>query len=165
MVLLAATATQVYTTLQLPALMANIINNGIVPSNMDVVWQNGALMFALALLSAGAAFLASYFSAKIGAYFSRDLRAAIFEKVLAFNLGDIKGYSTASLITRTTNDVNQIQMIITMMLSMLMRAPLFCILGLTMAIQTAPEMSWIIVIGISAVLASAFIILAQPSPK
>lgn len=165
MILLLATVAQVYATLQLPALMADIINNGIVPGNMDKIWQNGGWMLLLVLLSAIASFVSSYYSAKVGAYFSRDLRAAVFAKVLAFNLADLKNYSTASLITRTTNDVSQIQLVITMMLSLLVRAPLFCILGLVMAIQTAPEMSWIIVVGITAVVLSAAIILGIVGPK
>lgn len=160
-----STGTQVYATLRLPALMADIINNGIVPGDMGRVWQDGGWMILLALLSAVAAFTSSFFSARVGAFFSRDLRAAVFQKVLMFNLSDIKGYSTASLITRTTNDVNQIQMIITMMLSIMLRAPLFCILGLVMAIQTAPEMSWIIVVGITAVVVSVAIIMTIVAPK
>lgn len=164
-ILLLSTGAQVYTTLQLPALMADIINNGIVPGDMGRVWQDGGWMIILALISAVASFTSSFFSARVGAYFSRDLRAAVFRKILLFNLADIKSYSTASLITRTTNDVNQIQMIITMMLSMLLRAPLFCILGLVMAIQTAPEMSWIIVVGITAVVISVAIIMSIVAPK
>ncbi|MBQ6410310.1 ABC transporter ATP-binding protein [Candidatus Saccharibacteria bacterium] len=165
LILLFSTVVQVYATLQLPALMADIINNGIVPGNMDKIWQDGGWMLLLVLLSAVTSFVSSYYSAKIGAYFSRDLRAAVFAKVLAFNLADLKNYSAASLITRTTNDVSQIQLVITMVLSMLVRAPLFCILGLVMAIQTAPEMSWIIVVGITAVVLSAAIILGIVGPK
>lgn len=164
-ILLIATGTQVYATLQLPALMADIINNGIVPGNMERVWQDGGWMILLAAISAITSFISSFFSARVGAFFSRDLRAAVFQKVLLFNLADIKNYSTASLITRTTNDVNQIQMIITMMLSILLRAPLFCILGLVMAIQTAPEMSWIIVVGITAVVISVAVIMSIVAPK
>lgn len=165
MILVLATVGQVYATLQLPSLMADIINNGIVPGDMSKVWQDGGLMLLLALLSAATSFVASFFSAKVGAYFSRDLRAAVFTKVLQFNMSDLKNYSTASLITRTTNDVSQIQMIITMILSLMLRAPLFCILGLVMAIQTAPEMSWIIVVGITAVVLSAATILGIVGPK
>lgn len=165
MILIIATGAQVFTTLQLPALMADIINNGIVPGDMRHVWMDGGIMLVLAIVSAITSFVASYFSAKIGAYFSRDLRAEVFTKVLNFNLADTKGFSTASLITRTTNDVNQIQMIITIMLSMLLRAPLFCIFGLIMAIQTAPDMSWIIIVGITAVVISVAIIMSLIAPK
>ncbi|MBR2830842.1 ABC transporter ATP-binding protein [Candidatus Saccharibacteria bacterium] len=164
-ILLTATGIQVYATLQLPAFMADIINEGIVPGDLGVVWKNGGLMLLMAVISAVASFVVSYFSAKVGSYFSRDLRAAVFQKVLTFNLADMKNYSTASLITRTTNDINQVQMIVTMMLSMLLRAPLFCVLGIVMAIRTAPEMSWIIVVGILAVVISVIIIMSIVAPK
>ena len=165
LVLVLAIVGQVYATLQLPALMADIINNGIVPGDMGRVWQDGGWMLLLVIFSAITSFVSSLLSARIGAYFSRDLRAAVFAKVLSFNMADLKDYSTASLITRTTNVVSQIQMIITMILSLMLRAPLFCVLGLVMAIQTAPEMSWIIVIGITAVVVSAAIILGIVGPK
>lgn len=154
-----------YGTLQLPALMADIINHGIVTQDMTRVWQDGGWMLLLAFVSAVCSFVASYFSARVGAYFSRDLRAEMFSKVLNFNMADMKNFSTASLITRTTNDISQIQMVITLMLSMLLRAPLFCIIGLVMAIQTAPDMSWIIVVGITAVAISVAIIMSLVAPK
>ena len=165
LILLLAIGGQVFATLQLPALMADIINNGVVKEDMARIWQDGGSMMLLALFSAIASFVASYFSARVGMNFSRDLRAAIFQKVLNLNLVDTKNYSTASLITRTTNDVSQIQMAITLMLSMMLRAPMFCIIGLMMAIRTAPEMSWIIVIGIVAVLTSVAVIMSLVVPK
>lgn len=164
-ILLLATVVQVYTTLRLPALMADIINNGIVPGNVDHIWQIGLRMILLALISAIASFVSSYFSARVGAGFSRDIRSAIFAKTINFNLADLKDFSTASLITRTTNDINQVQSVVMMMLSMLIRAPLFCIIALIMAIQTAPDMSWIIVVGIMAIMISVTLIMALVIPK
>ena len=166
LLLLAATGLQVYTTLQLPLLMAEIINDGIVPpGNIDFIWQTGGRMVGLTALSAVAAFLSSYFSAKVGAYFSRDLRSAVFQKVLSFNLIDMKDFSTASLITRTTNDISQVQQAVTMILSMMLRAPLFCIIGLVMAFQTAPDMTWIIAVGVGAIILSMVVILSAVMPK
>ncbi|MDO4526878.1 MAG: ABC transporter ATP-binding protein [Candidatus Saccharibacteria bacterium] len=164
-ILLLATTGQVYTTLQLPAMMADIVNQGIVPGDVDKIWQVGLMMLGLAVLGAGLSFLASYYSAIIGTNFSRDIRAAVFAQVLNYNLTDMKEFSTASLITRTTNDVNQVQMIIVMILSLMLRAPLFCIMGLVMAIQTAAEMSWIIVLGVIAVVGMATLIIALVMPK
>ncbi len=164
-ILVLATVAQVYTTLQLPALMAQIINDGIVPGNMDYIWSMGLIMLGLTALSAVAAFLSSFLSARVGAYFSRDLRAEIFAKIINAGVSDLKEFSTASLITRTTNDVNQIQMVITMLLSMMIRSPLFCIIALVMAIQTAPEMSWIIAVGVTAIICSVVLIMALVIPK
>ena len=165
MILVLATAAQVWTTLQLPALMAGIINDGIVPGNIDYIWQTGLLMIGIALVSAVAALTSSFFSARIGTGFSRDIRAAIFTKVLNFNILDVKDFSTASLLTRTTNDVSQVQMVTIMILSMMLRAPLFLVISIIMAIQTAPDMSWIIIIGAVAILGSVILIMSLVIPK
>ncbi|MBQ6414032.1 ABC transporter ATP-binding protein [Candidatus Saccharibacteria bacterium] len=164
-ILLLATAAQVYTTLRLPALMAEIINDGIVPGSTDKIWQIGLLMIGVAAVSAVTSFVSSYFAARVGANFSRDVREAIFTKVVNMNVLDMKDFSTASLLTRTTNDVNQVQMVIIMMLSMMLRAPLFCIISVIMAIQTAPDMSWIILVGAAAILGSVILIMALVVPK
>lgn len=156
---------QVYTTLRLPALMADIINKGIIAEDSGYIWLVGGKMILFAIISAIAALISSYFSSQVGACFSRDLRAAIFKKVIHYNLNDIKTFSTASLITRTTNDVTQVREVVTMMLSLMLRAPLFCIIGLVMAFQTAPDMTWIIAVGAGAVLLSIVVILSIVMPK
>ncbi|MBR3248828.1 ABC transporter ATP-binding protein [Candidatus Saccharibacteria bacterium] len=163
--LLVATGGQVFATLQIPALMADIINNGIVKEDVGYIWQQGAIMLGVAVLAAGCALMSSYFSARVGANFSRDIRADIYQKVLSLNLADTKEYSTASLINRTTDDVNQVQQAIMMMLSVMLLSPMFCIFALVMAIQTAPDMSWIIAVGIAAIVLSATLILGFTMPK
>lgn len=163
--LLIATGLQVYATLRLPALMAEIINNGIMASDTGFIWLVGGRMLLLTLFSALMDFFSSYFSATIGANFSRDLREEVFTQVVNFSLIDSKDFSTASLITRTTIDVSQVQQAITMMLSMMLRAPLFCIVGLVMAYQTAPDMSWIIVVGVAGVLITIATIITIVMPK
>ena len=163
--LIASIAVQVWTTLRLPALMADIINNGIVPGNTDYIWETGLKMIGLAFLSAVNSFISSYFSARIGANFSRDIRTAIFTKVINFSLADQKDFSTASLLTRTTNDVNQVQSAVMMMLSLMLRSPLFCIISIIMAIQTAPDMSWIILVGVVAIMGSIILIMSLVIPK
>lgn len=165
LILLIATTAQVYTTLRLPALMANIINNGIVPGNIDYIWQEGLSMIILAAISAVAALVSSIFSARVGTCFARDIRAEIFQKVINFNILDVQDFSTASLLTRTTNDVNQVQAVMIMMLMMMVRAPLFCIISVVMAIQTAPDMSWIILVGAGAILGSVILIMSLVVPK
>ncbi|MBQ3352913.1 ABC transporter ATP-binding protein [Candidatus Saccharibacteria bacterium] len=164
-VLLLATGLQVYTTLRLPALMANIINDGIVPGNSDYIWMTGLRMIGLTIISAAGSLISSYFAARVGTNYARDIREAIFTKIINFNLSDLKEFSTASLLTRTTNDVNQVQMVTIMMLSMMLRAPLFLIISVIMAIQTAPDMSWIIVVGATAILGSVVLIMSLVIPK
>ena len=164
-ILILATAGQTFATLQIPALMADIINNGIVKEDTDYIWQQGLIMLGIAVISAGCALVSSFFSARVGANFSRDIRADIYQKVLNLNLADTKDYSTASLITRTTNDVNQVQQMIMMMLSVMLLAPMFCIFALVMAVQTAPDMSWIIAIGVAGIIITASVILGITMPK
>lgn len=165
LILLLATAVQVYTTLRLPSLMAEIINVGIVPGDTGRIWQIGLIMIGITAISAGASFVTSYFSAKIGSCFARDIRAAVFTKVVNMNVLDMKDFSTASLLTRTTNDVNQVQNVVIMMLSLMLRAPLFCIISVVMAIRTAPDMSWIILVGAAAILGSVMMIMSLVVPK
>ncbi|MBQ2672773.1 ABC transporter ATP-binding protein [Candidatus Saccharibacteria bacterium] len=165
LILIIATAVQVYTTLRLPALMAEIINNGIVPGNTDYIWITGVRMIILALISAVSSFVSSYFSARVGANFSRDIRTAVFVKILNFNMTDLKDFTTASLLTRTTNDVNQVQNTTMMILSMMLRAPLFCIISIVMAVQTAPDMSWIILVGTAAIIGSTIMVMSIVIPK
>ncbi len=163
--LITATAVQVYTTLQLPALTADIINNGIVTGNIDYILQVGINMMLLALLSAVCAIVSGFFSARVGASFSKDVRAAIFTKIINLNLADLKNFNTASLTNRTTNDVNQVQQTMMMMLSMMIRAPLFCIISLVMALKVAPDMSWIIVLGVITILGTTISIMSFVVPK
>lgn len=165
MVLLAATGEQVYATLRLPALMADIINSGIVKSDTNSIWMAGVQMLMLAIISALCALIANCFSARIGTNFSRDVRASVFAKVLNFSISDTKEFSTASLITRTTNDVDQVQRAVVMMLSLMLRAPLFCIIAIIMAIQTAPDMLWIIALSVVAILGSVILIMSLVIPK
>lgn len=165
LILLIATTTQVYTTLRLPALMANIINNGIVPGNIEFIWREGGWMILLAAVSAVAALVSSIFSARVGTCFARDIRAAIFTKVVNYAVLDVQEFSTASLLTRTTNDVNQVQAVTIMILAMMVRAPLFCIISVIMAIQTAPDMSCIILVGAAAILGSVILIMSLVIPK
>ena len=164
-ILVAATGLQVWTTLRLPSLMAHIINDGIVPGNTDYIWQTGLMMVGLAIVSAAASLISSFFSARVGTSYARDIRAAIFTKVINLNILDVKDFSTASLLTRTTNDVNQVQTVTIMILSMMVRAPLFCIISIIMAIQTAPDMSWIILVGAAAILGTVILIMSLVVPK
>ena len=165
LILIAATGGQVFATLQLPALMAKIINNGIVMEDTGYILRTGGIMIGITIISALCSLLAGYMSAKVGANFSRDIRAEIYQKIISLNLADTKDYSTASLINRTTNDVNQVQDVTMMILSVMLLSPMFCIMSLIMAIQTAPDMTWIIAIGVVAILTSIIIIMSLVMPK
>ena len=165
LILLAATSLQVYTTLRLPALMADIINDGIVKEDTGMIWMVGGKMILFAVVSALGSLISSYYSSVIGAGFSKTLRAELFKKVLSYSMTDMKTFSTASLITRTTNDVTQVRQTFTMILSMMLRAPLFAVISFIMAIETAPDMSWIIAVGLVAIICSIVLIMSLVIPK
>ena len=165
LILVAAIGGQVWGTLELPALMAKIVNEGIATQDTTLIWQTGFQMLGCAVLAAICSFVASFLSAKTGASAARDLRKDIFNQVLSFSISDIDKYSTASLITRTTNDVMQIQQTFTLCLSMLLRVPMMAIGAILQAIATAPDMTWIIVLAVVTLLATVSIVLAIVMPK
>lgn len=159
------TAAQTWFTLLLPSEMANIVNNGIVANNTPHIYDSGLRMLLFVLVSSLCAIASGYLSAYIGSRFSRDLRADIYVKVLDFSIADNSKFSTASLITRTTNDVNQVQQTYSMILSMFLRAPMMAIVALIQAFATAQDMTWIIALAVAIILISAISIISFAIPK
>ena len=163
--LFAAIAIQVWTNLQLPAMMANIINRGIMQGDLDYVWGTGVGMIGFALVSSICAFTANFLSSWIGARITRDIRSDFFVHVLSLSTSEIDNFSTASLITRTVSDIFQVQQAIVMTLSMGLRAPLTCILAIGQAIATAPDMTWIIALAVGVILFLTVLIMSIVMPK
>lgn len=163
--LFVAIAIQVWTNLQLPAMMANIINQGIMQGDLDYVWGTGVGMIGFALVSSICAFTANFLSSWIGARITRDIRSDFFAHVLSLSTSEIDNFSTASLITRTVSDIFQVQQAIVMTLSMGLRAPLTCILAIGQAIATAPDMTWIIAFAVGVILFLTVLIMSIVMPK
>ncbi len=164
-VLLCAVALQVWMSLQLPALMADIVNNGIMAGDLNYIWQTGLWMIGAALVSSMCAFLANFVSAWLSAVITRDIRNDFFVHVLSLNTAEIDNFSTASLITRTVNDIFQAQQAITMVLMVGVRAPLTCILAIGQAIVTAPDMTWIIALAVGVIISLTILIMSIVMPK
>lgn len=165
MLLLGTIALQVWAGLQLPAMMANIINHGIVAGDLNYIWLTGIWMISFALLASLCAFTANFLSAWLGARFIRDVRHDFFAHVLSLSIAENDQFSTASLITRTMNDIFQTQQAVTMSLSMGVRAPLTCILAIGQAIATAPDMTWIIALAVGVILGLTILIMSIVMPK
>lgn len=163
--LLLAITVQVWTGLQLPALMAQIVNRGIMLGDLNFVWATGINMLGFALLSSICAFIANFISAWVGAHITRDIRAAFFAHVLSLSAAETANFSTASLINRTVNDIFTVQQAIVMTLSLGLRAPLTCVLAIGQAIATAPDMTWIIALVVGIVIALTTLIMAIVMPK
>ena len=134
------------TDLELPDLMSDIVDTGIVQGDVSYILGRGGVMLLVALLGTVCTILTSYLSSKIGMGFSRDLRKKVFEKVESFSLTEINEMGTASLITRTTNDINQVQMVVIMMMRMMLSAPLMIVGALIMALGKDVELSKVILV-------------------
>jgi len=132
--------------LYLPTLMSDIVNKGITNSDVDYIMEMGARMLAVVLASSVCAVLASYLSAHIAMGLGEALRARIFRKVITFSLHEFDRISTPSLITRSTNDVTQIQNVLVMSMRMVIGAPITAIGGIILALQKDRGLAWIIAI-------------------
>lgn len=135
--------TQTMLELELPDYMSDIINTGIVKQDIDFIYTKGFQMLAIALTVATISVITSFLSARVGSGLSNKIRKDLYLKIENFSLIEFDKYSTASLITRNTNDVQQVQMMITMMLRMVVAAPLYAIIGFQKANALNSSMSWI----------------------
>lgn len=131
--------------LYLPTLMANIVDHGVVAGDTGYIWKMGFIMLIVAALGALCAVGGSYYSAKASGGFARDLRSRLFEHTEKFSLQEFDKIGTASLITRTTNDISQVYQVTTMILRVMVMAPMMCFGGIIMAMSKDFKLSLIII--------------------
>ena len=143
----------------LPRLMAAIIDVGIKYSDMNAILKNGGLMLLLAAIGMAAGVLSAKVATKGGQGFGANLRNAMFQKIQDFSFADIDRFSSASLITRTTNDVNQIQMVLTMATRMVVRVVTMLIGALFMAFSINAELARVLLIAIPVLLLGVGIVM------
>lgn len=143
----------------LPTLMADIVDKGIISGDIPYIWRIGGIMLLVAGGGAICAIASSYFSARVSVGFGQSLRTKVFGHVQNFSLQEFDKMGTASLITRTTNDINQVQQVLTMLLRMMISAPMMCIGGIIMAVNKDAKLSLVIVV-IIPVLVGAIAIIA-----
>ncbi|MEV8348795.1 ABC transporter ATP-binding protein [Streptomyces niveus] len=137
---------QTLATLHLPTVNADIIDNGVLRGETDHILSAGAVMMAVTLLQIGAAGAAVYVGARVAMGVGRDLRSAVFARVQDFSVREMSHFGTASLITRTTNDVQQVQTLTVLALTVLVAAPLTCVGGIVMAVNQDPPLSLLLLI-------------------
>lgn len=159
------TYANVWGSLQLPTLMSNIVNNGIINNDMDYILSTGLRMLLVAAVAATAAIVTGFLASRIATGFSRQLRLATFQKIESFSLSEINKFSTASLITRSTNDIQQIQMVTFMILRIAVQAPLMAIGAVFSALHTAPNMAWIMALSVTVLLIMVITIFCLVVPK
>jgi ATP-binding cassette subfamily B protein len=137
---------QAVANLYLPNLNADIINNGVVKGDIGYIWRTGALMLALAGGVGVLAVVAVYFASRTSMGVGRDVRRDVFERVQRFSAQEMNRFGTPSLITRNTNDVQQVQVFLQTALTMMVSAPIMGIGGIILALRQNLTLSWILVV-------------------
>ena len=147
--------------LELPSYMSSMISEGIMSSDLTNVLKTGGIMLSIALAACCSSIIVSFLASRVGSGMSKDLRADIFDKVLSFSSKEYNSFSVSSLITRSTNDITQIQIFSIVFLRMVMYAPIMGIGGVIKAVNTASGISALgIVVGVAlAVVVCAIVIL------
>jgi ATP-binding cassette subfamily B multidrug efflux pump len=139
---------QAIANLYLPTLNADIINNGVVTGDTAYIIKTGALMLGVTVVYVIASIIAVYWGSKVSMGFGRDVRGALFRRVQSFSQAEVNRFGTPSLITRTTNDVQQVQMVVLMMLNVIISAPMMAIGGIIMALRLNVPLSAVILVAI-----------------
>jgi ATP-binding cassette subfamily B multidrug efflux pump len=139
---------QAIANLYLPTLNADLINNGVVKGDVSYIWKIGAIMLGASALIMGASILLAYLSAKVAMAFGRDLRGGVFSAVETFSARELNAFGAPSLITRNTNDVQQVQMVLFMGLTMMVAAPITGIGAGIMAVRTNVKLSTLILVAV-----------------
>ena len=132
---------------------------------MNYIFKTGAKMLGMALLVMAVTIVVGFIAAQLGALFGMNVREKIFRKVISFSNSEMDKFSTASLITRSTNDIQQVQMVIVMLLRMVLYAPILGIGGVIKVVRTGTGMGWIIFIAVAAILVLVAVLMSVAMPK
>ena len=150
--------------LWLPLFMADIIDNGIAKENLSVITELGIWMLVLTVISFVASIINTYLASYVSQYFGFDLRKALFEKVQSFAFADFNRFPTSSLLTRLTNDVNQVQLVVFMGLRIMVRAPLLVVGGVVMAFVVDVQLALLLTAAIPLVIVFLYFVMKKGVP-
>jgi ATP-binding cassette, subfamily B, multidrug efflux pump len=164
-------ALRAFLDLLLPLILGLLVNEGIglgenaVSPDVAKIWIYAGLMLAATLVSIGVTIISGYMESKISAGFAKDLRKAVYQKIESFSLQEIDHFTTSSLITRSTNDIQQLQGVVNMLLRMIILAPFLAIGAITLSIMQSPSLSLLLVAAIVALLVMIIIIFSITMPR
>ena len=151
--------------LALPDYMSDIVNTGVMGGSIAFIWKTGGQMLLITLLGAAASIIMGYFAAMVAASVSRDFRTDVFNKVQNFSHIEFDKFSTASLITRTTNDITQIQTLLVMVIRLAFYAPILGIGGIIKALADSTSMTWVIGVAVICLIGVIVILFSIVMPK
>jgi len=166
--LLAVVALQLVSTmanLYLPSLNADIIDKGVAKGDTGYILSTGGWMLVVTIAQIACSVAAVYFGARAAMSFGRDMRSAIFHKVGTFSAREVAQFGAPSLITRNTNDVQQVQMLVLMTCTMMIAAPIMCVGGIIMALRQDIGLSWLMVVCIPVLVVSIALIVVRMVPQ
>ena len=161
---LALALAQSLASLYLPRLMADIVDHGIVPGDTGQILIYGGLMLLMALVATATSIGGSYFSARIASGFGRDVRNRIFDRVAHFSVHQFDHFSTASLITRTTNDTTQVQQVLIMMMTLVITAPMMAIGGIILSLSQDAQLARVLIVVIPVLAVIFYLIMRKAVP-
>ena len=164
-VVLLLTIVQVACTLILPSLSADIIDKGVVTGDTDYILKTGSIMLLLTFVQVVFAIWAVYYGARVAMAFGRDVRAALFHRVTGFSAQDVATFGAPSLITRITNDVTQVQILVLMSCTLLIAAPITVVGGVIMAVRESGSLSWLLVVAIPALIITIGLLIVRLIPQ
>ena len=156
---------QSFASLYLPTLNAELIDQGVIKGDTGYILANGGFMLLVTLGQVICNIVAVYFGAKASMRLGRDLRGSLFSHVGAFSEREVTRFGAPSLITRNTNDVQQVQMLVLMTCTLLVSAPILCIGGIVLAIQQDVQMSWLIAVSVPVLLICVVLIISRMVPQ
>ena len=151
-------------SLYLPTLNARIIDHGVARGDTAVIGRLGAVMLGVSALQVLCAIGAVYFGSRAGMGFGRDLRWAVFRQVLGWSNAEAVRFGAPTLMTRTTNDVQQIQVLVQMTCTMLITAPIMCIGGIAMAVHQNAGLSWLLLVSVPVMAVCNYLIISRLLP-
>ncbi|TDN88535.1 ABC transporter ATP-binding protein [Microbacterium sp. BK668] len=135
-------------SLLLPTLNADIIDKGVVTGDIDYIWRTGGVMLVVSLVQVVCAIIAVYFGSRLAMGMGKELRGDLFHRVVAFSQREVGQYGAPSLITRNTNDVQQVQMLVQVSATLMVSAPMLAIGGVIMAVRQDAGLSWLMAVAI-----------------
>ena len=151
-------------SLYLPTINASIIDDGVAVGDTGLIGRLGLVMLAVTGLQGVCAVGAVYFGSRTGMGLGRDLRAAVFDRVIGFSERETVRFSAPSLLTRTTNDVQQIQVLVQMTATIGVTAPIMCVGGIAMAIRQDPGLSWLLLVSVPVLAVANYLVVSRMLP-
>ncbi|MDL5353020.1 ABC transporter ATP-binding protein [Microbacterium sp. zg-YB36] len=151
-------------SLMLPTLNADIIDKGVVTGDIEVIWSTGGIMLVASAVQIVCAIIAVWFGSRLATAVGRDLRADLFHRVVAFSQREVGQFGAPSLITRNTNDVQQVQMLVQVSATLMISAPMLAIGGVIMAVRQDAGLSWLMAVSVPLLLVIVGLIVVRMVP-